>query len=236
MSAPEGRRIRVRGMVQGVGFRPTVWRLAQRHGITGEVRNDGDGVLIEAWGAADAIEALVRAVRSEAPPLARIESLDVSALDLAAPDAGTAPAEFRIGSSRQGEVHTAIVPDAATCTDCLADIRDPGDRRHGYAFTNCTHCGPRLSIVQGVPYDRARTTMAGFVMCTACRREYENPADRRFHAQPTACPACGPRLRLEDAAGTEVKGPDGAIAAARAALLAGGIVAIKGLGGFHLVC
>lgn len=230
---PSVRRIRVRGMVQGVGFRPTVWRLAQRCGIAGEVCNDGAGVLIEAWGADQALDRFVQAIRNEPPPLARIDTMEVDSL----PMPGDPPTGFRIAASDAGAVHTAVVPDAATCAQCVADIRDPANRRRGYAFTNCTHCGPRLSIVRGVPYDRARTTMGAFAMCTDCLAEYEDPADRRFHAQPTACPSCGPRLWIEAGAGQLAVGPlPDPLDAARAALRTGAIVAIKGLGGFHLAC
>lgn len=224
-----GRRIRVRGLVQGVGFRPHVWRIAKRAGIAGSVRNDGAGVEILAWGTDEVLDDFLAALERDAPPLARIDSL--SGTDLAGP----APAaEFEIAASSGGEVSTGIVPDAATCPACLGEIRDPSNRRLDYAFTNCTHCGPRLSIVRAIPYDRENTSMAGFAMCEACRAEYENPADRRFHAQPNACPDCGPRLWLEDRNGI-VDCDDPLLETARL-LRAGGIAAIKGLGGFHLAC
>jgi hydrogenase maturation protein HypF len=228
----DGVRIRVRGLVQGVGFRPTVWRIAKRLSLSGEVLNDSEGVLIRAFGAPAALAKLEQALEQESPPLARIDAIET------APIHGEAPADFRIVASRAGEVRTGVVPDAATCPDCLADIRDPQNRRYRYPFTNCTHCGPRLSIVRAIPYDRATTSMAAFQMCPACLAEYRDPADRRFHAQPNACPACGPKCWLEDASGRAI--PDAphrdAIEAAGALILAGAIVAIKGIGGFHLAC
>lgn len=231
----EGRNIRVRGLVQGVGFRPTVWRLAHDCGISGEVWNDADGVMVRAWGGGDDLDRFLRRLEEEPPPLARIDAVEwtVSA-GLPAGDG------FHILPSRDGEVHTGIVPDAATCPACLRDIADPADRRHRYPFTNCTHCGPRLSIVRAVPYDRSNTSMAGFVLCPACATEYRNPEDRRFHAQPIACPVCGPHAwleRVENGAFAAVDCRDGdAIAMAAALLDRGAILAVKGLGGFHLAC
>jgi hydrogenase maturation protein HypF len=224
---------RVRGLVQGVGFRPAVWRLARREGLTGDVLNDGEGVLIRAWGSAAALAAFEAALLAEAPPLSLVDSIERLPLT-GFPSA----ADFRIIESRQSEVSTGVVPDAATCPDCLADIRDPAGRRHRYAFTNCTNCGPRLSIVRAVPYDRATTSMASFVMCPDCQAEYEHPADRRFHAQPNACPVCGPRVWLEDKGGVEASPAPyrDAIEAAAARIAAGEIVAVKGIGGFHLAC
>ncbi len=224
-----GRRIRVRGLVQGVGFRPHVWRLAKDHGIFGSVRNDGEGVEVDAWAEANRLDQFLAAIRSEAPPLARIDSITFTGLS--DPSPGTT---FEIVKSLSGTVSTGIVPDAATCPACLTDIGDPDNRRYGYAFTNCTHCGPRLSIVRAIPYDRANTSMDAFPMCDACRSEYEDPADRRFHAQPNACPKCGPKLWLEDKAGP-VDCTDPLLEAARR-IGQGQIAAIKGIGGFHLAC
>ncbi|MBI1220712.1 MAG: carbamoyltransferase HypF [Rhodobacteraceae bacterium] len=226
MAIVEGRRIRVRGQVQGVGFRPFVWQLAQRMGIAGEVLNDPEGVLILACG--DALDGFEAALRLEPPPLARVEAVESAPhlFDLA-------PVGFVISASRGTGAETRITPDAATCPACAAEIRDPAARRFGYAFTNCTHCGPRFTIITGLPYDRARTAMAAFPMCPACRAEYSDPADRRFHAQPVACPACGPRLWLEVGG---VEQPGEAVAQAAARLRAGDILAVKGLGGFHLAC
>ncbi len=214
----------MRGLVQGVGFRPHAWRLATECGLTGEVWNDAEGVVVRIWGPAAARRRFLERLCQEVPPLARIDALETRPLS-AAPPAG-----FRILASHAGAVRTGIVPDAATCPACLAEVRDPDDRRHRYAFTNCTDCGPRLSIVRAIPYDRARTSMAAFTMCRACQAEYDDPGDRRFHAQPDACPRCGPRLWLEGARAADAD----PIAAARALLAAGEIVAIKGIGGFHL--
>jgi hydrogenase maturation protein HypF len=222
-----GVRLRLRGVVQGVGMRPTVWRLARQLGLRGSVRNAGDGVLIEAWGEPGALDALRAALRREAPPLARIDAIEVEPLGSVQP-----PAAFSIEASTAGGEHLFVAPDTAPCAACLAEIRAPGDRRAGYAFTNCTHCGPRLSILRALPYDRANTSMDAFTLCADCKREYEDPADRRFHAQPNACPRCGPRLWLEQGgARVEVADP---IAATAALLRQGRIVAIKGVGGFHL--
>lgn len=220
----DGWQIRVRGQVQGVGFRPFVWALAQARGLCGEVLNDPEGVLIRVAGdLGDLAEALAR----EAPPLARVEAVELAPYRFA-----VRPEGFVIAPSEGRGAETRVTPDAATCPECRAEIEGFG-RRAGYAFTNCTHCGPRFTIVQGLPYDRARTTMAPFALCPACRAEYENPADRRFHAQPIACPECGPRLWYEEGGAEQ---PGAAIALAVARLKAGGIVAVKGLGGFHLAC
>ncbi|MFZ7092745.1 carbamoyltransferase HypF [Primorskyibacter sp. 2E233] len=215
-----GRLIRVRGQVQGVGFRPFVWQLARRYDLRGDVLNDPEGVLIRAFGAD--LEGFVVALSAEAPPLARVDRVEVSELD------GAAPSGFEIAASQGAGAATRVTPDAATCPDCLAEINDPADRRHRYAFANCTHCGPRFTILRALPYDRAQTTMAPFEMCPGCRAEYENPGDRRFHAQPVACADCGPRLWLEPGGG--------GIPKAATLLLGGGILAVKGLGGFHLAC
>ena len=222
-------RIRVRGLVQGVGFRPHVWLVARAVGVSGHVLNDASGVEIEAWGTAAQIDRFLADLRTKAPPLARIDAIETQ--DLAT---GSPPAGFDIAESAGGQVATGIVPDAATCPACLADIADPANRRHAYPFTNCTHCGPRLSIIRAIPYDRETTAMADFAMCPACLSEYRDPADRRFHAQPNACPVCGPRVWLEDRSGpVEAADP---IARAARMIDTGAIVAVKGLGGFHLAC
>jgi hydrogenase maturation protein HypF len=217
--------IRVRGQVQGVGYRPFVWQLAQAHGVTGQVLNDPEGVLIFAKGAS---AAFLRALKEEAPPLARVDAVETAPHVFDAP-----PPAFLIAASEGVGARTRVTPDAATCADCLREIRDPANRRFGYAFANCTHCGPRLSILDRLPYDRARTSMAAFPMCVDCRAEYEDPTDRRFHAQPVACAACGPRVWLE-ADGVRIE--EEAIAEAAVRLLEGQILAIKGIGGFHLAC
>ena len=230
-----GEEIRVRGLVQGVGFRPTVWRFAREGNLSGEVYNDAEGVLIRIWGEAAEREHFLFRLQSECPPLARIDAVIRCPLYEVAPQGG-----FAIVPSQAGQVHTGVVPDAATCPECLREIFDPFNRRYRYPFTNCTHCGPRFSIIEDIPYDRAHTSMHGFPMCRDCREEYENPGDRRFHAQPNACHACGPRARLVRLDGRPVS-PDAytqldAVDAATTLLKRGEIVLIKGLGGFHLAC
>ncbi len=228
-ASPVRRSLRIAGRVQGVGFRPFVYRLASEEGLAGFVGNDARGVFVEVEGPPEAVGAFVRRLPEELPPLATIASLEINEI----PARGET--SFRIFASRsQGDQTAEISPDMATCPDCLAEIADPADRRHRYAFTNCTNCGPRYSIVTGVPYDRPNTTMAHFTMCPACRAEYENPADRRFHAQPNACPACGPTLTLLDGTGKPLEGDP--IDQAATLLTRGRIVAVKGLGGFHLAC
>jgi hydrogenase maturation protein HypF len=226
----EGRRIEVKGIVQGVGFRPWVFRLAAAHHVGGWVRNDDAGVTIEAFGSAAALDAFLGELRASPPPAARIRSI----LSVRVPPR-LAPTFEIVESTRSIDRHVSIPADLATCDDCLAEIRDPQNRRHRYAFTNCTNCGPRFTIATSVPYDRPHTTMASFVMCGECRSEYQSPLDRRFHAQPNACPSCGPRLWLADSAGAQTPAAD-PIRAAGDALRDGLIVAVKGLGGFHLAC
>lgn len=219
--------IRVRGLVQGVGFRPFVWRLAKAAGLRGEVWNDAQGVIIRLAGRPRQLAAFKAQLQKNTPPLARIDALEVTALE-APPDWP----DFSIAASLTGQISTGITPDAATCADCLADINTSENRRFGYAFTNCTNCGPRLSITRAIPYDRANTSMAAFRMCAACQAEYDDPADRRFHAQPNACADCGPQLWVVDKQGRKLAGA--AISIIGQALKAGRIVAIKGLGGFQL--
>ncbi|MCA1630950.1 MAG: carbamoyltransferase HypF [Acidobacteria bacterium] len=232
--------ILVRGIVQGVGFRPFVYAVATRESLRGTVFNTGGGVLVDVEGDGDSIEKLLSEIELNPPPLSRVESVRRSD--------GLPLAHYRdfriIESSRDGEQSVAVSPDVATCADCLRELFDPADRRHRYPFINCTNCGPRFTIVESVPYDRARTTMRDFVMCAACRDEYRNPRDRRFHAEPTACTACGPRLTLKDVREItqgESREDDGgrsddAVARARALLSDGMVVAVKGIGGFHLAC
>ena len=220
-------RVRVEGIVQGVGFRPFVHALAGRLGLAGLVGNDAGGVFVEVEGSAETVERFLEALAAEAPPLAVIERVT------ATPLAPTGTAGFAIAPSRaDGERQALVSPDTATCADCLAELDDPVDRRHRYPFINCTNCGPRFTIVRDVPYDRPATTMASFAMCPDCAREYHDPADRRFHAQPVCCPACGPSLALVDREGRPAGGEPLAGGAAR--LLAGAVVAVKGLGGYHL--
>lgn len=219
-------RIQVKGIVQGVGFRPFVFRLAHELGLAGWVRNTPAGVVIEAEGPPTAVSVLLERLEREAPPLAVIGSIQREDLPLAG-ETG-----FAILASGCGESLAEIAPDGEVCPDCLRELFDPVNRRYRYPFINCTNCGPRYSIITGIPYDRLSTTMAHFPMCPACREEYENPSDRRFHAQPIACPECGPRWRLLDRQGNETaKGP---LAEAISLLRAGRIVALKGIGGYHL--
>ncbi len=226
----EGRRIVLTGTVQGVGFRPFVYRLAHEVGVRGRVRNDASGVTIDAFGPPATLDRFVSRLRTDHPPAANVE--DLRSARIAAEDV----AGFEIQESGgAAERRTAIPPDLATCPDCLRELEDPSDRRHRYPFTNCTSCGPRFTIALGAPYDRPATTMAGFRMCPACAREYADPLDRRFHAQPNACPACGPRVSLRDASGAPVATED-PIAFAGRALAEGRVVAVKGIGGFHLAC
>jgi hydrogenase maturation protein HypF len=227
--------VRVTGTVQGVGFRPTVWRLAVEEQLVGEVLNDAEGVLIRLDGATEVIARFLDRLAREAPPLAKIEGIAVRTL--ATP---LEHREFHIAASVAGQTRTRVAADAAVCAACRAEVLTPTERRFGYAFANCTHCGPRFSIVRAVPYDRGNTTMAAFEMCAACRAEYEHPADRRFHAQPIACAACGPRIWLESLDGPPssqiIRDSAQALAAAAEALRSGLVLALRGLGGFHLAC
>ena len=179
----------VRGQVQGVGFRPTVWRLAREIGLSGDVSNTSDGVRIRLWGSR--IDEFVDRLRAEAPPLARIQDLDRQEIE------GRAPESFEISETTAGTMRVAITPDITICNECREEINDPFAPRFRYPFTNCTNCGPRFSIISAAPYDRAKTSMQAFDMCDTCRAEYENPEDRRYHAQPIACHKCGPRVWIE---------------------------------------
>ncbi len=220
-----GRRVRVHGLVQGVGFRPYVWRLATELGLAGWVRNDSSGVTIEVAGSR--VNEFLDRLPAEIPRLARIDGIEVETADVVAEG-------FTILESAAGAVATAIGPDAAMCPDCIADVCDPVNRRWRYAFTTCTHCGPRYTVSRGIPYDRAQTSLAEFSLCPACQAEYLAPANRRFHAETTCCPVCGPSLSLLDAAGEQVAGDP--IAQTLERLQSGQIVAVKGLGGFLLAC
>jgi len=221
--------IHVHGIVQGVGFRPTVWRLAQKFELVGHVSNDGDGVMIMVQGEQDAVDAFVQSLVNEKPLLARIDSIKRKSQSASEKIVDS----FEIIASTATRANTGVTADAATCADCISDIFDPNNRRYGYPFTNCTHCGPRLSIIHGIPYDRAQTSMAKFSMCPSCEQEYYSECDRRFHAQPNACPSCGPNCWLTDKNGKELTS-EFVIKATADYLKAGKIVAIKGIGGFHL--
>jgi hydrogenase maturation protein HypF len=218
----------VTGVVQGVGFRPFVYNLARALGLTGVVSNTAAGVELDVQGAPSAVEEFFRRLVAEAPPLADIQDVRRAAAEVKPGERG-----FTIEASQPGARRTLISPDVAVCEACLAEMNDPADRRFRYPFINCTHCGPRYTIIKDLPYDRPQTTMAPFVMCPECQAEYDDPANRRFHAQPNACPECGPRLWLADAAGIETPCPD-PVKTAADALRQGKIVAIKGLGGFHV--
>ena len=226
--ARERRAFRVSGIVQGVGFRPFVYRLAERFGLSGWVRNDSAGVGIEVEGAAALLDAFAAALRTEAPRAAAVSSVTFAELP------PTGEEGFHILPSPAGTVaRTLVSPDLAVCADCRREILSAENRRHGYAFTNCTNCGPRYSIIRGVPYDRPLTSMASFQMCPACQREYDDPADRRFHAEPNACADCGPSYRLLVDGVAQEGDP---LLCARELIAAGGIVAVKGIGGYHLAC
>lgn len=225
------RRVTVQGVVQGVGFRPFVYGLACRLGLKGSVHNATCGVVIDVEGEPASLRTFSQALVQEAPLLAAIERIRIERR----PVRGYTRFVIRT-SETLGETHLLLIsPDVAVCSDCLRELSDRGDRRYRYPFLNCTKCGPRFTIITGVPYDRERTTMAGFTMCPACRVEYEDPCNRRFHAQPTACPACGPRLSVVDLNGQEIVVDDPLVFVA-AALLSGRVIALKGLGGYHLAC
>src|SRR5512143_1764401 len=224
------RRLAVRGIVQGVGFRPFVYRLAAALSLAGWARNDAGGVTIEVQGEPAQVLECARRLEAEAPARARLAAVEVRGCR---PEAGVDG--FAILASGKGIATTAIGPDSAICPDCLAEMCDPADRRYRYAFTNCTNCGPRYTITRRLPYDRATTSMAAFAQCTPCLAEYRSPLDRRFHAEPNACPVCGPQLALVDARGVALSGAD-PIAATLARLARGEVVAIKSLGGYHLAC
>ncbi|WP_210394946.1 carbamoyltransferase HypF [Motiliproteus sediminis] len=227
----QGCLLRLGGQVQGVGFRPFVHNLAERLGVIGQVSNDAAGVLIEAWADGRTLDHFAAALIKEAPPMALVDALSREPLDRNQPAQPT----FTIAASGGGEVSVGVTPDANVCPECLQELFDPTDRRYRYPFINCTHCGPRYSLIRALPYDRPNTTMSAFALCGRCDSEYRDPTDRRFHAQPTCCADCGPQLELRDARGriTDAKDP---IAATVRRLLDGEIVAIKGLGGYHLVC
>ncbi len=225
-----GFEIRVRGVVQGVGFRPFVWQLAQQLGLAGVVANDGQGVRIELCCSATQCAEFMQQLQRHSPPLAQIQALESRPVQL------NPTGQFDIIASQSGAVRTGCAADAASCAQCLSELNDPANRRYRYPFINCTHCGPRLSIVQSIPWDRPSTSMAVFPLCPACQGEYDDPGDRRFHAQPNACPDCGPQLWLETPDGAMLEAPGELFSELQAQLQAGKILAIRGLGGFHLVC
>ncbi|EAX8240144.1 carbamoyltransferase HypF [Salmonella enterica] len=226
IDTPSGVQLRIRGKVQGVGFRPFVWQLAQQLRLHGDVCNDGDGVVVRLL---EEPSQFIAALYQDCPPLARIDSVEHALLIWE-----RTPTDFAIRQSAGGSMNTQIVPDAATCPACLAEMNTPGERRYRYPFINCTHCGPRFTIIRAMPYDRPFTVMAAFPLCPECDSEYRDPYDRRFHAQPVACPACGPHLEWRSQHERAEK--EAALQAAVGQLNAGGIIAVKGLGGFHLAC
>lgn len=236
---PQKALIRITGIVQGVGFRPFVWRLARDYGLSGWVLNDSEGVLIEVCGQSSPIDVFVHDLRSKAPVLARVDRVVVLARSEES-SAPTDPIGFEIRASESSRLQTGIPCDAVPCPDCIDDITNPASRRFFYPFTNCTHCGPRYSIIQAMPYDRALTSMASFVLCPDCQAEYHQPADRRFHAQPTCCSACGPEFTLyrqqDGKWQTQTRDIQAQVMQVSQALLSGDVLAIKGVGGYHLVC
>ncbi|HYX92723.1 MAG TPA: acylphosphatase, partial [Myxococcaceae bacterium] len=224
----ERRALRVRGVVQGVGFRPFVYRLATAHGLSGLVRNDGEGVWIEVEGDVASLARFSEQLCADAPPLSRIDSVE----SVLRPPLGQR--HFRIDSSGGAGGAANLPADVATCDSCLRELRDPRDRRYRYPFINCTDCGPRFTVARELPWDRPRTTMSAFRLCEPCRAEYEDPTSRRFHAEPNACPACGPRLMFRRSGESETATREDALSLALETLLSGRILAVKGLGGFFL--
>ena len=222
----------VEGIVQGVGFRPFVHNLAQELQLAGFVCNMGAGVLAEVEGEAASLQEFMQRLEAEAPPMALVERIECQVMQ------ATGENKFVIKQSLAGETLTLVSPDMATCAECQRELLEPTDRRYRYAFINCTHCGPRYTIIKDLPYDRPQTTMAGFFMCQACQEEYESAADRRFHAQPNACAVCGPAYRLTDATGTDflLEAGEDIFQGARRKVKEGAILAVKGIGGYHLAC
>ncbi len=233
------REFHIDGIVQGVGFRPFVYGLALRHGLAGYVLNDANGVTIGAEGSPEQLTAFARELRELAPPLSRIDHFSEREVPRDAdyednPDYDDA---FHIKASQQQSSATvAISPDQGMCEACATDVANPNDRHHHYPFTNCTHCGPRYTIIHRLPYDRPHTAMAGFAMCPRCAAAYENPLDRRYHAQPLSCPECGPHLSWRNGRGDALAEREDALQAAARALQAGALIAVKGMGGYHLIC
>ncbi len=230
MSEVRGVRVHIQGVVQGVGFRPFIFSLAEAQSLTGWVRNTSAGVEIEVDGSPSALDTFIASLRTNAPPLARIDSMEVETCD-----PGLHPDFTILPSKSFADVSQPISPDVSLCVDCRRELYDPTNRRFRYPFINCTNCGPRFTIIQDIPYDRPKTTMAPFAMCTECAAEYHDPRDRRFHAQPVACPDCGPQIWLEEN-GVRLAAREEALHAARQLIREGKILAVKGLGGFHLAC
>lgn len=229
----QGIELRIKGKVQGVGFRPFVWLLANQYGLNGDVNNDGQGVLIRFVSPpANALEQFLSDLQNKLPPLAQITDITQRQIDWTE---ATAVTGFTIRESENNQMDTQIIPDAATCPHCLADLFDPNNRRYHYPFTNCTHCGPRFTIIKAIPYDRKNTAMSVFPLCPQCEKEYKDPADRRFHAQPNACSVCGPHIWLQDREET-LSTHETALKQTALLLQQSRIVAVKGLGGFHLAC
>lgn len=229
------REFHIDGIVQGVGFRPFVYGLALRHALTGYVLNDANGVTIGAEGLPEQLAAFARELRKQAPPLSRIDHF--SERELLREDNPDYDGQFHIKASQQQSAATvAISPDQGMCEACATDVANPVDRHHHYPFTNCTHCGPRYTIIRRLPYDRPHTAMAGFAMCPRCAAAYENPLDRRYHAQPVSCPECGPHLSWRTGKGDALAEREDALQMAARALQAGALIAVKGMGGYHLIC
>src|SRR5512145_1815247 len=227
----QGLRVHITGIVQGVGFRPFVYNLATRHNLKGWVKNTSAGVEIEVDGEKESLDLFLQQLREEAPPLSRIDEFSASFQ----PANGFTSLEIHHSEAVEGAFQP-ISPDVAICADCLRELFDPNDRRHRYPFINCTNCGPRFTIIKDIPYDRPKTTMAPFAMCPDCEREYKDPLNRRFHAQPVACPVCGPQVTFERLNVGTLASSDISITETQNALMKGEILAIKGLGGFHLAC
>ena len=220
--------LRVNGMVQGVGFRPFVYQLANKHGITGEIANTSSGVFIHLEGSKANIESFCHDLSQKSPPLSHITEISIHTGHI------KGLKSFSIAESRSQDSHSTLIsPDVSVCDECLDELLDPGNRRFLYPFINCTNCGPRYTIIDGIPYDRVSTSMKHFRMCRTCQAEYDDPEDRRFHAQPNACDDCGPHVRLHDRNGTAMVEPN-PVETATALLKEGHILAVKGLGGFHL--
>jgi hydrogenase maturation protein HypF len=227
---PQRLRVAIRGAVQGVGFRPFIYRLATELRLSGWARNSSQGVFVEVEGGQQKLHEFLLRIEAEKPPRSFVQSLEPVFLD------ATGYVGFEVRSSDEtGEKTALVLPDIAVCADCLREILDPANRRYLFPFTNCTNCGPRFSIIEGLPYDRARTSMKDFVMCQRCQAEYDDPCDRRFHAQPNACPRCGPHLEIWDRDGKTLSSDHQALLSAANAIHEGEIVAVKGLGGFHLM-